>query len=63
MRRRIGQGVMYGSGLLVAVLMCGRSVFASASIQTPEIDSSTISVGLSALAAGVLILRARSRSK
>ena len=63
MRGMIRQGLMYGSGLLVAVLLCERPLFASSVVPAPEIDSSSVSIALSALAAGVLMLRARSRSK
>jgi len=59
----IRQGLIYGSGLLVAVLLCERPLFASFAVPAPEIDASSISMGLGVLAAGVLILRARSRSK
>ena len=63
MRGMIRQGLVYGSGLLVAVLLCERSLFASIAVAAPEIDASSVSIALGALAAGVLILRARSRSK
>lgn len=62
MHGMIRQGLMYGGGLLVAVLLCEPSVFASTAT-APEIDASSVSMGLGVLAAGVLILRARSRSK
>jgi len=63
MRGMIRQGLMYGSGLLVAVLLCESSAFASVNVAAPEIDSSSVSIALGALTAGVMILRARARSK
>lgn len=53
----------YGLGLLVIVHSLGASLLAGAVSVAPEIDAGSITAGLGLLAGGVLILRARRRSK
>jgi hypothetical protein len=56
--------VWYGLAVLALVFSAGRGVLASFSTVTvPEIDGASLSAGLAATAAGVLVLRARWRSK
>ena len=43
------------------LLMAASSADASATVVTPEVDPSTLSVGLALLAGGVLMVRARRR--
>jgi hypothetical protein len=63
MRSDIVRVGCYGLALLIAVLSVGSHLMAAVTINAPEIDGSSLSVGLGLLSAGVLILRARRRSK
>jgi hypothetical protein len=51
---------LLGLGVVTLVLSAARPSFAT-SLTVPEIDGGTVSVGLAALAAGALMLRARVR--
>jgi hypothetical protein len=53
----------YGLGLLMIVQSLGRNVLAGFTFSAPEIDAGSLSAGLGLLAGGILILRARRRSK
>jgi len=53
----------YGLGLLMIVHSLGRNVLAGLTVPAPEIDAGSVSAGLGLLAGGILILRARRRSK
>ena len=62
MDSRIVRASLYGLGLTLMISsMSGRLL--AALVPVPEIDGGTISTGLAGLAAGVLILRARLRSR
>ena len=63
MRSSIGGAAWCSLGVLMAVHALGGIVLASAVGQAPEIDGASISAGLGLLAAGVLVLRSRRRSK
>jgi hypothetical protein len=63
MRARWIETATYGLGLLTGVLSLGTRLFALELAQAPEIDASSMSAGLGLLAAGVLIVRSRIRSK
>ena len=63
MRARWIEKATYGLGLLTLVLSLGTRLFALAPVQAPEIDASSMSAGLGLLAAGVMIVRSRMRSK
>jgi hypothetical protein len=63
MRSHIARAACYGLGVVALVLATQSQAFAGAQIQTPEIDASTLSSGFGLLAAGLLIIRSRSRSK
>ena len=63
MRLQIVRAAWYGVGAIALVLAAQGSAFAGSVIQTPEIDGSTLSAGFGLLAAGVLIVRSRMKSK
>ena len=63
MRARWIEKATYGLGLVTVVLSLGTQLFAGRPVQAPEIDASSMSAGLGLLAAGVLIVRSRMRSK
>ena len=63
MRARWIEKTTYGLGLLTIILSLGTPLFATTPAPAPEIDASTISAGLGMLAAGVMIVRSRMRSK
>jgi hypothetical protein len=54
---------MYGLGLLTLVLSYSPQLFAGLPLPVPEIDAGSMSAGLGLLAAGILIVRSRMRSK
>jgi hypothetical protein len=56
-------GVAYSLGLLLIVFSVGRNLLAGIVASVPEIDAGSVSAGLGLLAGGLLILRARRRSK
>lgn len=64
MRSAMMRGSLHGLGLAIAVLSIVSSAHASISTAgVPEIDGSAIPAVLGMLSAGVLMLRARRRSK
>jgi hypothetical protein len=63
MRTHIVSSAWYGLGVVALVLAVQGQAFAGVIPQAPEIDGSTVSAGLGLLAAGVLIVRSRMRSK
>ena len=63
MRTRLIEKATYGLGLITLVLSLGTQLYAGVSLQAPEIDASSMSAGLGLLAAGILIVRSRMRSK
>ena len=52
-----------GLGVIALVLASHGQAFAGAIPQAPEIDGGTLSTGFGLLAAGVLIVRSRMKSK
>lgn len=63
MRARWMEKATYGLGLLTIILSLGTPLFATTATPAPEIDPASISAGLGVLAAGILIVRSRVRSK
>jgi hypothetical protein len=63
MRARWIEKTTYGLGLLTIVLSFGTPLFATTPTPAPEIDPASISAGLGLLAAGILIVRSRTRLK
>jgi hypothetical protein len=63
MRAQCIEKATYGLGLMTVVLSLGTPLCATVVTQAPEIDAISVSAGLGLLAAGVLIVRARMRSK
>jgi hypothetical protein len=63
MRQRIARACLCGLGLLMIVDSIGANLLAAVPPQAPEIDGGSLATGLGLLAAGILILRARRRSK
>ena len=63
MRARWIEKATFGLGLLTLILSLGTPLFATVAAPAPEIDASSISAGLGLLAAGVMIVRSRMRSK
>ena len=67
MRFKQGQdtfaGGAYTLGLLLILFSVGSNLLAGTVSAAPEIDAGSISAGLGILAGGILILRARRRSK
>ena len=61
MRSSIVRVSLFGFG--VVMLVCSMAQNAMASTTVPEIDGGTLSAGLAAATATVLILRSRRRSK
>ena len=53
----------YISGLAIALLSMTTAAHAGGAPTTPEIDGVSLSAGLGLLAAGVLLIRSRRRSK
>ncbi len=62
MRSRIAHIFSYGLGLSMIVFSIGGNLLAQQA-QVPEIDGGSIATGIGLLTAGVLMLRARRRSK
>ena len=54
---------MYVLGMIVLAGCLGQTAAMAALVPTPEIDGGTLSTGLAALTAAVLIVRSRRRSK
>jgi len=63
MRSQIVRAAWYGLGVIAMVLAVQGQALAAALPQAPEIDGSTLSAGLGLLAASVMIVRSRMRSK
>ena len=63
MRSQLVHAVWYGIGVVAMVLAIQGQAHAGLPTDAPEIDGSTLSAGFGLLAAGVLIVRARMRSK
>jgi len=63
MRAQWSENAIHGLGLVMVVVSLGTPLFAAAPSSAPEIDGSSMSAGLGLLAAGVLIVRSRIRSK
>jgi hypothetical protein len=61
--RRYSQWVGAGVALMLSVHALGTDVFASVPQVVPEISPGSISAGIALLAGGILLLRARRRSK
>ena len=60
---RLAQFAAYGLGLLTILVATHAPAFAGTPNVAPEIDGGSLSAGLGLLAASVLIVRARMRSK
>jgi hypothetical protein len=60
---RIVRATWYGLGVIALVLSVQAQALAGVVLQAPEIDGSTLSAGFALLAAGVLIVRTRMKSK
>ena len=63
MRARLIEKTTYGLGLLTLVVSYSPQLFAGIAQQVPEIDADSMSAGLGLLAAGIMIVRSRMRSK
>ena len=63
MGTHIVRAAWYGVGVVALVLAVQGQAFAGAVPQAPEIDGSTLSAGFGLLAAGVLIVRSRMKSR
>ena len=63
MRSTIGRVCLYSCGLLMLAFSIEGNLLATVTPAVPEIDAGSISAGLGLLAGGILILRARRRSK
>jgi hypothetical protein len=63
MRSRLASLAPFALSVLVLVVFAQGALFASPTVQAPEIDGSSLSSGLGLLSAGALILRSRMRSK
>ena len=63
MRSQIVRAAWYGLGAIALVLSVQGQALAGDVVRTPEIDGSTLSAGMGMLAAGVMIVRSRMKSK
>jgi hypothetical protein len=63
MRQHIVRGGWFGLGVVALMLGVPGHVLAGVAAVAPEIDGSSLSAGLGVLAAGVLIVRSRMKSK
>ena len=63
MRTHIARATWYGLGVIALLVATQGQAFAGAVTPAPEIDGSTLSAGFGLLAAGVLIVRSRMKSK
>lgn len=63
MRSHILRTTWYGLGVIALVLSTHSQAFAGSIPQAPEIDGGTLSAGFGLLAAGVLIVRSRMKSR
>ncbi len=53
--------LMYGFGVMLAIVSIAGSAYAGESQIVPEIGADSIAAGLGVLSAGILVLRARRR--
>ena len=60
---RLAQFALFGLGVLTVVVSAATPVLALSPVAAPELDGNSLSAGLGLLAAGVLIVRSRMRSK
>jgi hypothetical protein len=63
MGTHIVRAACYGVGVVAFVLAVHGQAFAGSVTPAPEIDGSTLSAGFGLLAAGVLIVRSRMKSR
>jgi len=63
MRTRLVGICAYGLGVITLLVATQSRVLAGLTVSVPEIDGASISAGLGVLAAGLLILRSRRRTK
>jgi len=63
MRSHILRTAWYGLGVIALVLSTHSLAFAGSLPRAPEIDGGSLSAGFGLLAAGVLIVRSRMKSK
>jgi hypothetical protein len=63
MRSRFSGICAYGLGIITILAATANQALAGLTTPAPEIDGASISAGLGILAAGILILRSRRRSK
>jgi hypothetical protein len=63
MRSGLTRVVTFGVGVITMVVAIQQHIFAGTVPSAPEIDGASISAGLGVLAAGILILRSRRRTK
>ena len=63
MGSRLASVSVYGAGLFLTVLSMASPVLAGAQSVAPEIDGTTVSMGLGLLAGAVLLLRSRRRTR
>jgi hypothetical protein len=63
MRTRLVGICAYGLGIITLLVATQSGVLAGRTVSAPEIDGASISAGLGVLAAGILILRSRLRTK
>ena len=54
--------LMYGFGVMLAIVSIAGSAYAGESQIVPEIGADSIAAGLGLLSAGILVLRARRRT-
>ncbi len=60
---RLARFAICSVGMLSLLVITGTTALASSPLPTPEISGTSISAGLGFLAAGVLIVRSRMKSK
>jgi hypothetical protein len=63
MRSRLARISAYGLAVITILAASANQALAGGPIGAPEIDGASVSAGLGVLAAGILILRSRRRSK
>jgi hypothetical protein len=63
MRARVASFCVYGLSVITMLVATQGRALAGGTIPAPEIDGASISAGLGVLAAGILILRSRRRTK
>ncbi len=63
MQSQLIRAAWYGLGVIAMVLAIQSQVQAGGTAPAPEIDGSTLTAGFGLLAAGVLIVRSRMKSK